>query len=385
MAKRRQHERTIPRGYGRVVQRGARFHARWKTWDANGFETEHAKSFGTFDEAEDFLRVIGRQRRDGTYVEPDRRTVEQLIEEWLARGESGWSPNSYNTYRRKAERHVYPGLGALLAVELTTPRVQHWIDTLVKQFSASTVESALYPLRAACTEAVRLGVLTVNPASGVKVPTARPNPRVTWSGADVATVLQHLADDPFWSAIYHVATTTGVRPGELRSLRWIDYDRIDRTIRVTRTMTRSREGAIVVGGTTKGKRDRIIAVTTQTAAALNRWRTFQLEQNVASGIRHDTDFIFAIDAGTPLPQVTWQRKHAAIIRETGVPAITPHGTRHTAATLLLRAGVNPKIVSEMLGHSSVQITLDIYSHVDLDMQRTAASAIEAAIFGEKAG
>lgn len=340
--------------------------------------------------AEDHVRLMARRHRSGQYVDPVDRTVEDLLLGWLERGPlmHDWKPYSQLTYERRVRGHLLPEFGAMRIAELDRPRVQHYVDRLAREGnSGAHIAAIIHPLRAAFREAVTvLKIAESNPTTDLQIPKKDKPQRETWSADEVALVLTALEDQALWSALYQVALTTGMRPGELRALRWGDIDRERRVIHVRRTVIRDAAGVIAVGDSPKGGEPRVVTLADATAAvALSEWRSIQVAHLLATGQRHESDYVFAIDRDGPLSNTLWWERHERLIEETGVRRITLHGLRHTAATLLLRSKVKDKIVSEMLGHSSVAITLDIYSHVDDDDLRTASDALEATILRAKSG
>ena len=359
-------------GQGSVEVRGDRYLARWL--DASG--RKRSRTFRTLDDAEEHVRQQARLRAVQRWVEPSERTVRDLIDAWLDRGRDRWTPNTHATYRLRAESHVLPALGDVLAGELTTPRVQHWIDALRRQgLAPSTIGGAAIVLSAACNEAVALGVLSRNPCHGTRKPAVNPKPRAVWTLATVQEVLHHLADQPMWQALYALALTSGMRPGELRALTWADIAPQTRQIRVRRTITRDMEYRVIVGAQTKTGRSRTVAVPASVIAMLQRWKA---EQPVV----HVEGYVFCRADGNWLPVTTWQRFHDHLIAELHLPRITIHGMRHTAATLDLERGVPIKLVQEKLGHRSISTTMDVYAQVSDRMQHDAADELDGLIFGE---
>lgn len=377
-------DRPIPRGYGYVVPRSGHWQARWPVTGPDGRRRYESETFGTEDAAYDHLLAIGRKRRDGQYIEPRDRTVAQLVEDWLRRGRHKWQPATHATYRHLADTHVLPALGSLRAHAVTTPRLQHWIDGLVDagRLAPATISNIRLVVTGAFGHAAKLGILPRNPAIGLELPARRRSTIATWSGADIQRVYHAVASDPFWSALYRTALSTGMRPGELRALTWADVDMGRGLVTVRRSMTRDLDYRPVVGQETKTGRARGVTLTDDTRAALARWRLEQKRRRLAAPQWEDTDLIFTRADGRFLPQTTWQRYHAELMTRASVPRITLHGLRHTVATLLLERNVHPKIVSDLLGHSSVQMTLDRYSHVSVDIQRAAAQGLEDAISGD---
>lgn len=358
------------------------YQARWSERHPTGMR-QRARTFATRDEAEDHLRAIYRQRRDGRYLSPSERTVHDLVTEWLERGRGRWKPATQATYRQRAETHVYPALGTVRAETLTTPRVQHWVDQMVRAgFDASTIDGATRVLSAALREAVQIGVLAHNAAIGIRRPSVQIKEAAVWTREEIADVIGIVAGDPMWSALYRLALTTGMRPGELRALRWSDVDLDARTVTVRRTVTKDAEGRVVIGKTTKTGKPRTIALSASVTDALAAWRSAQRIRQLAHASWHREDLIFDRGNGQLLSLHNWQDHHEALIASAGVQRITLHQLRHTSATQSLEAGEHPKIVSERLGHRSIQTTIDRYSHVSMDLHRAAAESLSDRLFGE---
>jgi integrase len=183
-------------------------------------------------------------------------------------------------------------------------------------------------------------------------------------------------DDPVWFSLYLVALTSGMRPGELRALRWSDLDLARSLVVVQRTMTKDADGHVVVGETTKTKRPRAVALP---ALAVEALVVRQLIEEPAADA-----YVFARRDG-PLPLTPGSTITTGSSGWLAVRPITLHQIRHTNATLDLEAGINPKIVAERLGHRSIETTLVRYSHVSIDLQQSAADAFAARVLGEGEG
>jgi integrase len=183
-----------------------------------------------------------------------------------------------------------------------------------------------------------------------------------------------------FEALYVLAITTGLRRGELLGLRWDDADLEQGTLRVGRSLVR--EGGRYTLGETKTKRGRRrVNLTPRTVNALKAHRKRQLEERVRlAGLYEDQDLIFATSAGTPIqPENLVKRSFKPLLKKAGLPEIRFHDLRHTCATLLLGRGVHPKIVQELLGHATIAMTLDTYSHYLPSMGDQASGAMGDAL------
>lgn len=359
-----------------------RYRARWYVPQPFGDPRLVTKTFDRLDDAEDHLRRIAREKRDGRYTPSADMTVTQAIAEYLERGRSGWKKSTYATYKQRAAAQIEPTIGATRLSQMTTALVQHWIDTRVKAgVGLKTLEEARRLLSAAMAEAVRLDIIKTNPVTASRAPTAPPAVHVTWTPDEVKRVFEAVADDPMWHALYRLDQFAGLRPGELRTLRWADVDLETRTLTVQRTMTRDDDNREVVGDTTKTGRNRAIALPRSVVDALRVWKVEQAKLQLAASSWDTARYIFTGNHGQPLGGTTWDTYHKALIKRTGVTPITMHEVRHTNATIELAAGTHPKIVADRLGHSRIETTLNLYSHVSPDLQRAAIDAMEERLEG----
>ena len=171
-----------------------------------------------------------------------------------------------------------------------------------------------------------------------------------------------------------------MRQGELLALKWDDVDLERGVLRVRRTLTHA-DKAYVLGEPKTSKSRRTIRLTTSAVTALRAHLSRQLEETERlSSLYQPGGLIFATETGSIInPSNLRNRSFKPLLKKAGLPPIRFHDLRHTCATLLLSKDVNPKVVSEMLGHSSISVTLDIYSHLLPDMQEKAAKALEEAL------
>ena len=377
-------------GEGTISQRTNKdgsvvYEVRWREEQEDGAVRRRAKTYRTADDAEDALRAIARAKRDGRFTPSPRQTVQQVVDAWLERGRVKWKASTYATYQQRAKRHVYPRLGGQTIESLTTPQLQGWVDAMRRSgLDASTIEGAVQVLVRSLNEAVRIGLLPHNPASGLSRPPVKIKQIPTWDADEVRRFMEAIGGDPFWRALYLVALNTGARPGEVRALQWRDLDTTRGLVRVRRTMTKDAEGKVIIGETTKTGRHRAVAIPRIVLEALSVWRTEQERRRDEAAEWHDLDLIFDRGDGLYLPLTSWQHHHDRFSRVAGVRHITPHQLRHTNATLDLEAGISPKIVAERLGHRNIQTTLDRYSHVSIDLQQSAAEAFANRLFGSVA-
>jgi integrase len=244
----------------------------------------------------------------------------------------------------------------------------------------ATVRKIHSTLHKALSQAVADGLIPRN-AADVKAPRPAPDEMHPLSEPEARTFLETAREtgDRF-EALYVLAITTGLRRGELLGLRWADADLARGTLRVGRALVR--EGGRHVVGETKTKRGRRqVNLTPRTVAALKTHRKRQLEQRVRlAGLYEDHGLIFSSEKGSPLnPENLVKRSFKPLLKRAGLSNIRFHDLRHTCATLLLGRGVHPKIVQELLGHATIAMTLDTYSHYLPSMGDQASGAMGDAL------
>jgi integrase len=241
------------------------------------------------------------------------------------------------------------------------------------------VRNAHGVLHRALDRAVQWRQLVVNPADGVDLPHRAPREMHALTPDQARAVLAALDGDnlrPLWVLML----TTGLRQGELLALRWRDIDLdagrlavVANSVRVTkraRALLKMTSSEPIRGEPKTQRGRRVVEMPSLAVDALRRHRT---ESTV---IALDGRVFARPDGRTLAVQTVYNRWHR-LLERAGVPIVRPHDARHTTATLMLGQGVHPKLVSEMLGHATVAITLDLYSHATAAMHREAASTLDA--------
>jgi integrase len=222
MPKQKRHDRRLRWGDGWVEERvigdqQTRYVARWPELRSDGRRRWRGKTFGSLAAAETHLRDVADKMISGRYVAPSDATVEGIVREWFDRGISGWKGSTITTYRMLITRMIVGYLGKTRAVDMTLGKAQQWIDQLGKaKLSPRTIRLAVRLVVGAFDDAIRFGIVTVNPIRGVKLPPLIDAPMQTWDDVDVRRVFTKIRTEPMWFALYRLAIATGIRPGELR-------------------------------------------------------------------------------------------------------------------------------------------------------------------------
>lgn len=336
----------------------------------------------TRKEAKDKLIALQHDIQRGLPVVAEKQTLADYLASWLKHSAGHLRPTSLVRYEELVRLHINPTLGKTRLARLTAQQVQAlYAAKLAEGLSKGTVARIHATLRRALGEAEKLDLVPRNVATLVTPPSARKSrPQLkTFTPDEAKRFLAAIQSDEL-EALYTLAITTGMRRGELLALRWTDVD-LDAGFLQVRATIRHKKlvdgGGYVLEPPKTANSARRINLSEPSIAALRRQRAHVAELRRATGTDwQDDDMVFPDAYGrAQRGNHILQRKFQPLLKRAGLPLIRFHDLRHTAATLLLRKGVNPKVVSEMLGHTTIAMTLDVYSHVLPDMQNTATQAM----------
>lgn len=343
------------------------------------------QGFRTKREAERALDELLSTVHNGTMVSPSSVDLVVFLDDWLVSQRSRLKETTWASYEVAVTR-IKQGIGRSKLQALTPLDVETFYARLAeagikgKPLAPKSIRNTHVVLRKALADAERLGLVSRNPAAVARPPVARREPRRTWSSEEVKDFFAAVADDRLYSA-YVLSATTGMRRGEVLGLRWSDLDLDAGQLAVVHTITTI--GYTPVASTPKTNRSRrVVYLDDQTIRVLREHRRRQREERMAAGPawQDDVDLVFRNELGGLIHPDWFTREFARHVRVAGLPEIRLHDLRHTYATLALKAGVHPKIVSERLGHATVGVTLDLYSHVTPAIAREAADAVAGKLF-----
>jgi integrase len=321
--------------------------------------------------------------RDGGLVYgADGLKVENYLRRWLEDSvKDTVRGTTFERYEQNCRKHIIPTLGHVKLKNLTPAHVRGLYKEKLQSLSPRSVRYIHVTLHKALKQAMHDGLIPRNVTEAVKPPQIQREEMRPLTPEQAKTFLETVhAEDDRLGALYVMAVTTGLRQGELLGLKWDDIDLEAGTLQVRRTLTTAKGGPVLSSPKTKGSR-RTVKLSQTALRALRRHLDRQLgEDDRAGSLWRENGLIFASEVGEPLDRryITTHR-FKPLIKQAGLPEIRFHDLRHTCATILLSKNVNPKVVSEMLEHASIAITLDTYSHVLPDMQDSAATAMDGTL------
>lgn len=353
---------------------------------------KRGKGYRTRDEAQSALDEFKASASAGTHVERSDQTVGQFFTEWIQHVRSTIEPTTWASYERNVRNHIIPAIGAIPLQHLRTADLSAFYRSLGEEGANLITDKPLSPrtvnyistiVHRALREAVGWELIRRNPADGATRPkgrqTRKPLPRV-WTSAELRRFLDGIAKERIFPIVYLTAMT-GMRRGEVMGLRWADVDLDRRKLHLTQQL-RSVSGAVFEFADLKTSRSRRTVMLDQATTQLLRdHRRTQLEERLAIGEGYrDHDLVFPLPDGSPWNPDSVADIFDRRIARLGLPRITFHGLRHGWATMALEGGVHPKVVQERLGHTSIAITLDIYSHVVEAIDEAAAQTVADFVF-----
>lgn len=325
------------------------------------------------------LVVAQREAQQGLTPGPARLTVGDFLTQWLADAGPSLRPRTQARYAELVRLHIAPALGRTTLVQLTPRQVQQLLNAkMAEGLSPNTVVYIRAVLRRGLTQAMRWGLVSRNVAALVDPPSVPRREGRILAPAEARAFLEAIRGDRL-EALYRVGLAVGLREGEAFGLSWDDVDLEGGTITVRHALLRMK-GRVELAEPKTARSRRTIAIPASVVGALRAHRTRQLEERLAAGEAwQDRGLLFTTTVGTPLNRSDILQAFRRHLTKAGLPRMRFQDLRHSCASLLLAQGVHPRVVMETLGHSTINVTMNVYSHVLPALQRDAAEQMEAVL------
>ncbi len=338
------------------------------------------KYFKTRKEANEWLLEMQIKIRNGVSLAGSKIPLSEYFEDYLKSIKTIVKPNTHSQYSQIVKQHILPIIGKYKLEDLKPNIIQQLYNYHLDQgVSERTVILIHAVLHRALKQAVLWGILSWNPSDGVIRPKKKHNEMKVLNDHQVRTLLLAAKGTPM-ETLLQVEVTTGLRFGELLGLKWGDLDWGTRRLQIQRQVYRVKgQGLVFSEPKTKAGRRTIILGKNTIEVLKNHWEMQQKTIVELGDLWKNNDLIFPSVTGTPTDQSNVFKRFKEILKSAGLPNIRFHDLRHTAATLMLKQKINPKIVQERLGHADISMTLNTYSHVLPSMQEEAAEKIDEII------
>ena len=340
---------------------------------------------GTKRDADRKLREVLHTMDNGAYVEPKKISLGEWLRQWLKDYVSiHTTMRTQESYRSIIERHLIPALGTIRLAELIPQHIQSYYARALSEGRADgngglSARSVVYHhriLSKALDYAVRMGAIARNVTSVIDPPRVARVKMATLNIDEIARFLDAAIDTSFY-VLFVTLLYTGLRRGELLALKWRNLDLEKGSLIVVETAYKLGTGEYVIKEPKTAHSRRTVSLSPALVALLREYRADQELLRVQLGIGlADNDFAFIRHDGSPINPNAVTHAFQRVIKKAGLKHVRLHDLRHTHATLMLKAGEHPKIVSERLGHANIGITLDTYSHVLPGLQEAAAERFD---------
>ena len=328
-------------------------------------------------EAKKIMHRMINDMEQNKIVKKNHKTVAEWLDEWIRL----YLPNVEETtrvgYKTKLRCYIKPALGDILIGSLRADHVQKMVnDMLAKGLSPKNIRDTFNNINAAMKKAVVLRYIPYNPCEGVVLPKLKKYRAKVYDNQMIHTLLDTAMGTDMYLPVL-LGVTVGLRRGEMLALRWDNIDFKTNTIKVRWNMVNGENGIIIKSPKSEaGIRD--IKVGDEVMAELKKARTQYMSDMISnSDIFQNLNFVIRQEDGSPLHPDSMTRKWLRFLKDNDLPHIRLHDLRHSNATALIQAGVNPRVVQQRLGHSDVNITLNTYTHVLPEMDVDAAEKLDA--------
>ncbi len=332
-------------------------------------------------EVREQLTALRRDLDQGMPVVTERQTVGQFLDRWLVDVvKPHKSPKTAVSYAQVTRLYLAPTLGQHLLTKLEPRHVQAMMNGMVERgLAPRTVQYARAILRKALNQALKWGYVARNVATLVDPPKVKRHEITPLDASHAGRFLDAARDDRL-RALFTVGVALGLRQGELLGLRWEDIDFATGTLTVRKQLQRIDGKPQLVDLKTERSR-RTLPLPAVTASILRAHRARQVQDRLLAGSRwQDWGLVFASTIGTPLDPRNLTDRYKALLAQAGLPNIRFHDMRHSCASLLIAQGVPLEIVSRILGHSQISLTMNTYVHLLPQAQQQAADAMDR-LFG----
>jgi integrase len=334
------------------------------------------------DAEKDLPKILNKLEKG--YNDPENMTMEEYFNKWLERKKRSVQHGTYEHYESYMRKHIIPGLGRWKISKLESHHIESFMDEIDEKELSQRSKKHIYRILSSALLKGRKHGIKDGIMDDVEAPKVNRQDIEYWTQEEVSTFMSNLKSKNHALPII-LSLATGMRRGEVLGLRWSKIDFDNKKISVSHQLKKDDNGEWNLSPQLKTSTSyRTIDVDDDTIEILKQHKKQQDKDKMKLGQDYeDNDLVCAISTGGLIRPTYLRTVFNRTIDKSGVKKISFHGLRHTHATLLLQAGIHPKVVQERLGHRSIQTTLDTYSHIIPGIQEIAATSIQKSLYGSK--
>ncbi|WP_074607838.1 tyrosine-type recombinase/integrase [Bacillus paranthracis] len=359
------------------------YRIRYKDLITQKYKEKSKKGFTSKAEAKLAAEEMERQLREGT--SPTDESMKDYLITWLNEYKKGTvAPNTFLSHQNNVEKHIVPYFKNILLKDFKPVLYQKFINSLVDNgYSRRTIEIVHGTMNNAMEKAIILEKIPKNPCIGVEIKVKVKESEVKFIESDrIADFLReaYKYDYIYW-IFYKALIETGMRKGEAAALQWTDIDLKEKTITINKSLDfrlASKNPEMMFGDTKNYNSKRTITISEGLASDLRFHQKYQNQNKIALNDCYYFEFnlVFCRNDGNYLPKSSLFNSFSRILKKADLPSLPIHSLRHTHAVLQLEAGASMKYLQERLGHGSMQITADVYSHISKKLDQEAMAKFE---------
>lgn len=347
------------------------------------YKEKSKKGFTSKPEAKLAAEEAERLLREG-YEQTDE-SLKSYLYTWLEEYKKGEvAKNTYELHQQNIKKHIVPYFKSVLLKDLKPVMYQKFINHLAKEgYSRRTIEIIHGTMYNAFEKAIIIGKVTKNPCAGVTIKGEKKEAEIKFiESEDIARFLKTAYEYGYiYWIFYKTLIETGMRKGEAAAIQWSDIDFKEKTISINKSLDfkeASKDRTKIFGDTKTYHSKRVITITNSLINDLKFHQKYQNQNKLAlaESYHYDLNLVFCRNDGNYMPKSSLFNSFSRILKKANLPSLPIHSLRHTHAVLQLEAGADMKYLQERLGHGSMQITADVYSHISKKIETTTMNQYE---------
>lgn len=338
----------------------------------------YRSGFRTKKEAEQAQAALLTKVQEEGFFTGSNELMETFLPKWLHTVyKHEVAPTTFERAESTVKNHLLPAFAKCKVSSIKTYDVQQFLSSKSNQgLSPATVKVIRNTLNKAFQTAIDWELIKKNPVERTKSPSIVKKEKETWTPEETKKFL-NVCDELRWKVAFSLALHTGMRRGEILALKWKNINFEKHTVKIEESLAYTKEQGLMFKAPKTANSNREVVIPVSIVSLLKELQHEQKKMKLRMGPAFQPfNLVICTVDGKPVHPRNFARSFDELIRKAGVKKIPLHGLRHTNATILMKQGINPKIVSERLGHANVGITLDIYSHTDLEMQKDTVTKLE---------